>query len=343
MKCPHCFIEIKVQVEFCPGCNGPVGMPDEPQQGSGAVPAPGEESEPNVLDMDDPAAATGGIDDAVAALNENFTAKKPPAPDPDDPFAEFKPQVPVGGDAPAAEGFPTGEDFPPGEEPAAAAPPAAAGMPGHVKLLIALGAAGAAYQMGLLDPMLILVGVKADPELDKPAITATQETAEGSEEAGEEAAGPEDTPDAPDDAAVKPPETPAVPEVKPEPMKEVKAPPPEEWWFYGKVYDLLTLQRVAGVDMVFIGGREDFNVSTDDKGEFKVKIPILEYGGYDILIDRQGYHEHYLIDKKAPYRNMSSKARNQLWGKIPKQKPWQGVRGKWIRRDLVLFPAVPSN
>jgi hypothetical protein len=311
MNCPNCSQEIQENSESCPFCQADVNV--------------------EVLDLEDDTAGAGGLDDAMAALEEGID--KEPAP----------PPVPAPGaqpSEPAAEPIIEQQSISDVAAPESSqAPPSRKQPPA---LVIGLLVFAGAYQFGLLDTVLYTIGLKTPPEAESSIVVKKEPEEEPEEEV---------EPD-----VIEEPEVDLAPEPAPQPVVEVKEEPkpepepkveevvlPEEWWFYGKVYDLLTLQRIAGVEMTFIG-EDDFNVTTNAKGEFKIRLPIPDGGGYDLLIDREGYTEGYLLDRKPSYQSLSSSKRNHLWGANPKKpKPWRGSQGKWKRRDLVLFPSLSGN
>ena len=313
MNCPNCAQDIQDGSDTCPYCQADVNNA--------------------VLDLEDDASSAGGLDDAMAALEENIDSGSP---------TDAAPQV-------------IQEAIGDVKIPAAAPPPQ---KKYPIGLIVGACVLAGAYQFGLLDSLMHAAGMKSSPA--EPAAIVKKPAAENDSDDEDKDDGPAQERDAeqsdaeeseslpaPDEPSASPSaaheETPKPQEkAEPEPAKEVVL--PQEWWFYGKTYDLLTLERVADVEMTFIGGQNDYSVKTNSKGEFQVKLPILEGGGYDLLIDRRGYSEGYLIDGKPSHISMPKAQRNRLWGAIPqKPKGWRGIQAKWKRRDLVLFPSLPGN
>ncbi|MFA5139455.1 MAG: hypothetical protein WC728_09510 [Elusimicrobiota bacterium] len=135
-----------------------------------------------------------------------------------------------------------------------------------------------------------------------------------------------------------------VPETEPPPAAPkppVQTPEPVvvAWRFEGQVYDMVTLRPIKGAQLVFMGGDQDYNFSTDKQGLYKVKVPPLEGASYQVLVDHAEYLEGYFDEADPPYHQRPRAARIGMRNAKPRNKPWEG--GAAItQRDLVLFPEV---
>lgn len=362
MNCPNCSFEIDPASPSCPYCNFAIPSPGAPGAkepvslggpSAGPEPAPGD--------------AAGDFDpDAIPDLGDIE-----PVGDSNDPLGaqlgaldEHMAQRSAARSAQAAA------------QAAAASGAQLQAQAGEQKFKEALkyagiaGAALLAFKVGLFDNLLTAVGLKAQPP-SQGAVAKAPSDEEPSERPEPEPAGGSDPGGAPaEPAPAQPPPAGAAPAgtqpagnrdlekillqqagVAPgeqpaaqpgEPAAEpAAAAAPEEWWFYGQVYDLMTLRPVRGAELTFVGGEQTLSFRTDAKGQYQAKAPATEDApGYEVLVDHADYVDVYLIDKQPSYKSLGAGARGQLRASLPKHPPWAGARGKWVRRDLVLIPAV---
>lgn len=288
MKCPNCTFDIQDDTASCPFCNVAI---DQAAAKSPVVDRPADigSSAPTPLPIppaENPAEAAAG--DAV----------------------EYEPRVDV--------------------EPLSDEPPRpAGGSGGALKNVLALGAfaavAFALFKFGVLDNILIPMGLQAPP---KPAAQAPVREPAPQASAEEVAVVESKAPVQVKAQAPKP-----APLKKPPPIK------PQEWWFYGEVYELTTLRPARGISLLFLGDDDGISVRTDSNGQYKIRVPIPEeVVGYEVLLDSTRYADDYLLDSNGRIRGMSARARNQLRTTTKQLPPWTGLRAEWLRRDLVLIP-----
>ncbi len=300
MKCPNCTFDIQDGTANCPFCNVAI----------------------------DQAAAKSPIVDRPANIGSSAPTPLPT------PLAEIPTKaVADGGEISAGDAV---EDYQPrgNEEPLAEEPPrTAGGSKGALKNVLALGAfaavAFALFKFGALDNILIPLGLKAPPKpaalpvaqasVQEPALQAPVEKVEVVESK------------APVPVKAQAPKL--APIKKPPPVK------PQEWWFYGEVYELTTLRPARRITLLFLGDGDEISVRTDSNGQYKIRVPIPEeVVGYEVLLDSTRYADDYLFDSNGRIRGMSARARNQLRTTTKNLPPWTGLRAEWLRRDLVLIP-----
>jgi hypothetical protein len=358
MKCPNCSFDIQAGSESCPFCN--FMLPTEPV--GGASDGPGED--------DDAAEAMLPPTKTLKAPVRDAQSDGAPEGDPNDPLTQVYDDNAAGGIE--AEPTPTESanpdlGAPPSAEDDSLAqayeeskklPVEAPQLSGDAKIaveaeemrrkhvrdiytknglivvaVIAIGSAG--YRMGMFDDVLQIAGLKSPPPVEAVEETPVEEETPEAQTSppAKDTEAAENTDDevlADDEEATAP-----------EPVKVVAEPvaKPEEWWFYGAVYDMYSLRPLSGVEIMFMGD-DEVTVITDDKGQYRVKLPMLyDVIGYEVLITKRGYHESFLEDKKRNFKKLGIKARHQLITQTAKaKKPWSAAQAQWVRRDLALFP-----
>lgn len=308
MKCSNCQDDVGDTVKICPHCSADiVAQPEESTSpgadpGPEAVPTPDIDIEPEVEIAEE---GGDGIAGAMADLKQKIEDKSPEGIKKE---AEVSATVTIEKHEKKAQ----------------------------VRYLVIAIACFGAFKLGLFNNLLYITGLKAEPELAVVVEASEIEEDENDDMEMEELSS---NPEGKSEEVVLPEVAALIkePEVEKAPIVEEILVEPEEWWFYGKVYDLMTLRRVAGVEMYFFGADGDITAKTNAKGEYKVKLPLLD-GAYEMIIDRAGYSEGYLVDGKRVYRNLPESERSKIWGTVPKKTKWQGTQAQWKRMDLVVFP-----
>lgn len=272
----------------------------------------------------------------------NFVIPPPPA-SADDPVpvdehgtpTEPAPAVPV----PDPESMVLEGTLPPSpqptscEEPAPPPPPAGAAGGGALKLVVIAAAAFLAFKLGLLDNLLMLVGL-ASPPAPPPAAIAV----------------PGPSPQAAPEPARAAPYEPlssgaggpiASSETEPEAQKPA---PAAEWTFEGTVYDMLSFRPVKGVVLLFMTENEDetFESRTDARGHFKIVLPPRP-GGYKLVADHPEYIGEYFDETAPSIKTWSLSKRRQMRAARPSHRPWAAKDGAPVRRDFVLFPDITDR
>jgi hypothetical protein len=81
---------------------------------------------------------------------------------------------------------------------------------------------------------------------------------------------------------------------------------PDRWGVHGHVYDLMSVKPIVGARLVF-QDRESgkaYAAKTDARGAYRVSLPKLKEGGYDLTVNQRGYRS-FLEEMSPPYRNQS--------------------------------------
>lgn len=128
-------------------------------------------------------------------------------------------------------------------------------------------------------------------------------------------------------------------EGEPEPAMAV-----EKWTFEGRIYDMLTLRPVFAAE-VRLQPKEGkpLAVQTDENGRYRIQVPALDGGSYQLAIVHPDYDKKRYFDEiSPPYKELELQDRKALVRLVPRHRPWTGkVKGR-TRRDLVLLPATHS-
>lgn len=151
------------------------------------------------------------------------------------------------------------------------------------------------------------------------------------------------------------PEAPPVPKIEPTPKKKPKYRLVREeddasqgrpyWRVSGEVYDLMSLKPIDGVKVVFQDKSTGEAVSavTDKLGRYKLALPKIHEGGYDITVAKRGYSGAWLEEMTPAYKRQSRERRlealEQLSGSEVLHVP---LLPEYTERslvyDVVLFP-----
>ncbi|MDD5655840.1 MAG: carboxypeptidase-like regulatory domain-containing protein [Elusimicrobia bacterium] len=94
-----------------------------------------------------------------------------------------------------------------------------------------------------------------------------------------------------------------------------KAPPPvKEWRLRGFVYDLMTLEPLAGARLEFseLGSNDRYDTVTDARGRYRTVLRPLAEGGYSASISLAGYSATYLDPGTEGVREKSAAERRVL-------------------------------
>jgi hypothetical protein len=115
-----------------------------------------------------------------------------------------------------------------------------------------------------------------------------------------------------------------------------------QWAFYGRVYDLITLKPVAGVQLVFSGGGSA-GTTTDPDGRFSVVLARLSEGSYEIRASHPDYASPVFYESDIPYAKLPPAERRQLARNAQDGDmtlpPLTDIAGEdSLRRDLFLAP-----
>jgi hypothetical protein len=145
---------------------------------------------------------------------------------------------------------------------------------------------------------------------------------------------------APKPAEVPAPEPP--PPVEKPPEAKAPAAPLSPWDFEGRVYDLVTLEPIAGVEMTFLSDENTVATKTNKDGRFKIKLPPMREG-YKLVTDHPDYAEEYFDESVAAYRKMPVGKRLLLRNVNPKHPAWITTEGAPLSRDVALFPLSPDQ
>ncbi len=80
------------------------------------------------------------------------------------------------------------------------------------------------------------------------------------------------------------------------PQATLKAKPVLEWKMRGVIYDLVTLQPVPGVHMIFTDNETNSKAQlvTDAQGRYRIILPPLPDRGYMVTVSKPGYSKTYL-------------------------------------------------
>lgn len=270
----------------------------------------------------------------------NFVIPPPPA-SADDPVAVDEHGVPV--EPAAAVPVPDPESMilegtlpsapPPTscEEPAPAPAPAAAGG-GAVKFVVIAAAAFLAFKLGLLDNLLMLVGLASPPHAPPAAVAPPAQPAARQEPASPPAYEP----------LSSGPGGPIAPAGgKPEAEKPA---PAVQWTFEGTVYDMLSFRPVKGVVLLFMTQSEEetFESRTDARGRFRIVLP-PRGEGYKLVADHPEYIGEYFDETAPPIKSWSLSKRRQMRAAKPSHLPWAAKDAAPVRRDFVLFPDITDQ
>jgi hypothetical protein len=178
-----------------------------------------------------------------------------------------------------------------------------------------------------------------------PAPAAPAAPAPVSPRAAIAAAAPPPAPTPP--AALPPPpaRTPAIPEVVPDlPLPATAS--REQWVFYGRAYDLITLRPVAGARLLVEEGRSGGygqQVETDAHGRFAAVLARLPEGSYEVRVSHPRYAAAVLYEPDIPYARLPLDQRREIArgardGDVP-APPLSDVSGEEsLRRDVFLAP-----
>lgn len=87
-----------------------------------------------------------------------------------------------------------------------------------------------------------------------------------------------------------------------------------EWKMRGTIYDLLTLQPVPGVHMIFTDNvtNSKAQIKTDEQGRYKVLLPSLQGRGYLVTLSKTGYEKSYLDPGTEGVSDMPLERREEI-------------------------------
>lgn len=85
-----------------------------------------------------------------------------------------------------------------------------------------------------------------------------------------------------------------------------------KWLLKGTVYDLVTLRPVRDCALTFAAGGKRFNETTDGSGQYSVAVPIVDHGGYDVVIKHNAYARTYLNPAAEHVTSMSLEDRKDM-------------------------------
>lgn len=120
---------------------------------------------------------------------------------------------------------------------------------------------------------------------------------------------------------IKPPEPPPEPprEARP-PLQEfsesgkpsarapARRPKPSPFWrVRGRVYDLMTLQPVAGARLAFreVEGAKTYRAASTESGAYALRLPKLGSGGYAVSVAHPSYGKVFLEEASPPFHEQS--------------------------------------
>lgn len=232
------------------------------------------------------------------------------------------------------------EDLPPADirESPPAPDPGPAKNAGPLKLAAIAGGAFLAFKLGLLDNLLMIVGLGSSPpqppphQQQPPAPVATTAPAD---------ARPAAKPILFSEPLSPAAEAPIVPSPHSVPPPPVAA---AEWSFEGTVYDMVFVKPVKGISLLFMTQNEEetFSAKTDHKGRYKITLPARP-GGFKLMADHPDYIDGYFDETDPPYKSWTMERRRQLRAAKPVHKAWQSGSALPVRRDLVLFPEITDR
>jgi hypothetical protein len=98
------------------------------------------------------------------------------------------------------------------------------------------------------------------------------------------------------------------------PEATVKAKPVREWKMRGVIYDLVTLEPVPGVHMIFTDNETNSKAQlvTDEQGRYRIILPPLEGRGYMVSLSKHGYAKTYLDPGTEGVKEKTLDERKQL-------------------------------
>jgi hypothetical protein len=104
---------------------------------------------------------------------------------------------------------------------------------------------------------------------------------------------------------------------RPERVGNLPIPPlnsQSQWAFYGRVYDLITLRPVAGVQLNFqsTSNGGGMQARTDEHGRFLVVLPRLSSGSYEIRGSHPKYASPVLYEPDIPYAKLPLAQRRDI-------------------------------
>lgn len=88
----------------------------------------------------------------------------------------------------------------------------------------------------------------------------------------------------------------------------------KEWKMRGVVYDLITLNPVPGVHVIFIDNATNSRaqILTDASGRYRAVLPSLAGGGYHVTLSKSGYSKSYLNPGTEGVAEMALARREEL-------------------------------
>jgi hypothetical protein len=119
-----------------------------------------------------------------------------------------------------------------------------------------------------------------------------------------------------------------------------------DWEVRGEVYDLLTLEPVAGAEIVF---REDptaagKRVETDASGKFTALVPAATAKGLVVSFSHPDYDDVFLEETRAPYKRWSLDRRQDAYAEAQTAEvlhvPLFGVIGEATVYNIAALPKL---